>query len=298
MRILWCLLGLLLAGESAHAAKVQVFSCEPEWAALARQVGGERVEVYSATTAQQDVHYIQARPSLISRLRKAQLLVCTGAGLESAWLPVLQRRANNPAILDQERGYLEMADHMELRERPVSIDRSQGDVHPEGNPHFHLDPRNLLIAARVLSQRLTRLDPAGAEAYQQAYMDFSTEWQQALDRWHEQAATLRGMKVVAHHLDWNYLMDWLGMDVLATLEPKPGLAPSSQYLSELVNTLQQSPPACILRTVYQSHRPAQWLAARVHNPVVELPHTVTEDEVPELSALFDEILQRLQEQCR
>ena len=135
------LLCLLLLSRLA-AAQVNVFACEPEWAALAQEIGGKYVSANSATTALQDVHQIQARPSLIAKLRKADLLVCTGAGLESGWLPVLQRRANNPAVQKGAVGYLEATQYVKLLDRPARIDRAAGDVHAQGNPHIQLDPRN------------------------------------------------------------------------------------------------------------------------------------------------------------
>ena len=147
-------------------AALKIFACEPEWAALAQELGGEHVDVTSATQAMQDPHYIQARPSLIARVRKADLLICTGAGLEAGWLPVLLRKGNNPRILDGQAGYLMATEHVMMKEIPVSVDRSMGDVHAEGNPHIQTDPRNIARVAGVLADRLKVLDSANREVYQ------------------------------------------------------------------------------------------------------------------------------------
>ena len=139
-------IALALTASFAHAT-LKVFACEPEWDALARELGGDQVEVYAATTAQQDPHRVQARPSLIAQLRQADLLVCTGADLEAGWLPVLLRQARNPAVQPGQPGHFLAADQVTLLEVPTSIDRAEGDVHPQGNPHIQIDPRRSAAAS-------------------------------------------------------------------------------------------------------------------------------------------------------
>ena len=153
-------------------ATLKVFTCEPEWASLAEELGGDLVDVTSATQAMQDPHYIQARPSLIARVRKADLLVCTGAGLEAGWLPVLLRKGNNPRILAGKPGHLMATDHVPMKEIPTVVDRSMGDIHASGNPHIQTDPHNIARVAEVLEQRLVQLDSANREEYQGRYADY------------------------------------------------------------------------------------------------------------------------------
>ncbi len=279
--------------SGAMAAELRVFACEPEWAALAEELGGDRVEAVSATHAAQDVHYIQARPSLISQLRRADLLVCTGAGLEVGWLPVLQRRANNPAVQPGAPGHLLAADVVPMLGVPADVDRSLGHVHPEGNPHLQLDPHNILRVAEALAARLAAVDPAGAEVYRAGYAAFATRWQAAMADWERRAAALEGLRVVAHHEDWRYLAAWLGLEIVGKLEPLPGVPPTSAHLATLLDTVEARPVAAILRTVYQDGRAGEWLAERSGAPVLVLPHTVSE-EVPDLKALFDTLVTRLE----
>src|SRR5262245_15948011 len=159
----------------AHAA-VAVLTCEPEWTALAKEIGGTLVSAESATTPEQDPHYIQARPSLIAKVRKAALVVCTGADLEVGWLPLLLRQAGNAAVQPGQPGYLNAADFVELLEKPSSVDRSLGDVHPYGNPHLQMDPRNIAKVGAALADRLAMIDSANASTYQQRYKDFAARW--------------------------------------------------------------------------------------------------------------------------
>jgi zinc/manganese transport system substrate-binding protein len=288
-----CLLGF--PSMPAQAA-LQVFACEPEWAALADEIGGGYVETTSATTGLQDVHHIEARPSLIARLRRADLLVCTGAGLEAGWLPLLQRRANNPRVQAGQPGFLELAGHVNLLGRPARLDRAAGDVHPEGNPHIQLDPRNIQRAGEVLTERLVAIDPAHAEDYRRGLAEFSRRWQAAIHHWEEQAAELAGVPVVVHHDSWVYLESWLGFSVVGTLEPKPGVPPSSAHLGKLLAALEQQPARLVIRSSYQDPRAADWLAGRADIPAVMLPATVGgSDQAGDLFGLFDDIIRRLLE---
>jgi len=291
--LLVCLAAWLPAGANAN---LEVFACEPEWAALVEELGAQRVEVFSATTAQQDVHHIQARPGLIARVRRADLVVCTGAELEAGWLPVLLRRAGNPAVQPGTSGYFEAADHVSMLEKPASLDRAQGDVHARGNPHLHLDPRNIERVASALGARLAALDPAHATSYRAALADFERRWQAARARWEQQAQPLRGMPVVVHHPSWVYLNQWLGLRQIASLEPKPGVAPTARQLAEILDLLQATPARVVIRTPYQDPRPSAWLHERAGLAVLELPFTVGgNQQASDLFGLFDSTLALLLE---
>lgn len=292
IRILTISLTLLLP-VSVQAA-FTIFSCEPEWAALATEIGQSHVKVITATTAQQDPHAIQARPSLIAALRKAELLICTGAGLEAGWLPMLQRRANNPAVLSGKPGYIEVAGYVQMLDRPASLDRVHGDVHAQGNPHIQTDPRNYIPAARVLSERLQQLDPENAQAYRNNHAVFIERWRTAIASWQQRALPLQGMPVVVQHSNWVYLNHWLGLERIAALEKKPGVPPSSADLSALLAQLQLQPARAILRAAYQNERAAQWLSAKTDIPIVALPYTVGGNaESGNLFDLFDDTISRL-----
>jgi zinc/manganese transport system substrate-binding protein len=286
--LLSVLLGLILLPLDAVAA-LQVFSCEPEWGALVTELAGDHAEVFTATTAQQDPHHIQARPSLIARMRRADLVVCTGAELEIGWLPVLMARGGNPRIKPGTDGYFEAANFVLMLEVPQRLDRAEGDVHPKGNPHIQLDPRNIARIAPALSDRLARLDPANAGDYRKRLEDFSQRWQSALQRWDTEAASLRGMPIVVHHKSWAYLNQWLGLQEIGTLEPKPGVPPSSSHLAELLETLKVTPAKAVIRAPYQDPRASEWLSKQVPGlTMIEMPFTVGGNaQATDLFGLFD-----------
>lgn len=290
-RLLLVLFLCLPAG--AHAA-LNVFACEPEWAALASEIGGDAVRVYSATTARQDPHRIEARPSLIAQMRRADLVVCSGAGLEDGWLPVLLREAGNAGVQRGRPGHFEAARYVALLEKPAALDRAQGDVHADGNPHLHTDPRNIARVGAALTARMGELDPAAATGYQSRWQDFSARWNAAITRWTQRAAPLKDMPVAVQHKSFSYLIAWLGLREVATLEPKPGVEPSLTHLARVAAQLQATPARAVLRATYQSPRPADWLAARAGIPALALPYTVGGSaRAADLFGLFDETLDLL-----
>lgn len=292
--LLRAITGLAGAAFAAPALALNVFACEPEWAALARELGGGDVEVYAATTALQDVHRIQARPSLIAKYRQADLLVCTGAELEAGWLPALAEKGNNPRVLPGTPGYFEASRHVDMREVPASVDRSLGDVHPDGNPHIQTGPQNIPRVAAALSARLVELDPARAAAYRARAAAFDAKWREAMRRWDARRGPLQGVAVVSAHKGWVYLYEWLGLREVATLEPKPGIPPSAGHLEKVLAELRARPARMVVRAAYQDARAAQWLAERAGIPAVELPFTVGGAEgTDDLVALFDLTLDRL-----
>jgi zinc/manganese transport system substrate-binding protein len=292
-RLAGSLLLALVLGSTAHAA-VRVLATTPEWGALTAELGGDKVSVYTATTAFQDVHRVEAKPSLVARARNADLVVAAGAELEVGWLPVLLQESGNSRIQPGSLGYFEADKQLRLLEVPTAVDRSMGDVHPLGNPHAHLDARNIGIVAQALTARLAAVDAGNAAYYTARGADFQTRWQAAVKRWETLAAPLKGVPVVVIHRDQVYLMHWLGLREVAAIEPKPGVPPSSGYLAELVTKLTADPPKMILRNAYNDGRAADWLASRIHAPVVVLPYSVGgSDAAKDLFTLFDDTIQHL-----
>lgn len=293
----WALAGAAAAGlcivTPSHAA-VEVFACEPEWAALVSELAGDQAKVYRATHALQDPHRIEARPSLIAAARRADLLVCTGAELEAGWLPILLQQAGNPRIQPGRPGHFMAADHVAMLDVPQELDRAHGDVHAAGNPHIQTDPRNIERVAKALIRQLAAVDPPQAAHYQRRGADFLQRWGQATTRWTQQAAPLKGTPVVVQHKGFPYLEAWLGLNQVAALEPKPGVEPSSAHLSAVVKQLQARPARMLIRAAYNDGRSAQWLAQRTQLPVVVLPYTVGGNEqAGDLFALFDDTIARL-----
>ena len=275
-------------------AALNVFACEPEWAALVQELGGDKASVYTATTALQDPHRIEARPSLIARARGADLVVCTGAELEIGWLPLVQSQSGNSKIQTGQPGYFEAASHVALLEKPARVDRSMGDVHPGGNPHIHLDPRNIGKIATALSARMAKLDPAEAATYGARTKSFLDRWDAAVARWEKTAAPLKGVPLVVYHKNLTYLIHWLGMREAGNLEPKPGLPPTTAHLSELLAALKQNPAKAVVRTAYNDPRAAEWLAERAGIPSVLVPFTVGGTEgAKDLFGLYEDTVARL-----
>jgi zinc/manganese transport system substrate-binding protein len=277
----------------AHAA-VKVLATTADWASLTTELGGDKVDVYRATSAMQDVHTVEAKPSLVARARTADLLVANGAELELGWLPVLLQESSNRRIQPGAPGYFEAASAVKLVDVPAKVDRSMGDIHALGNPHLQLDPRNVAAVAKALTARLASLDAANAAYYQSRGDEFQRRWAAAMSKWNAQAAAVKGTAVVVIHRDQRYLALWLGLDELAAIEPKPGVPPSAGYLAGLVTRLGTNPPRLILRNAYNDPKAAEWLSSRIKAPVVTLPFSVGgTPEAKDLFGLFDDTLARL-----
>jgi zinc/manganese transport system substrate-binding protein len=284
---------LILSPFSLHA-DLNIFACEPEWAALATELGGDKVDVSSATNALQDPHYIQARPSLISKVRRADLIVCSGAQLEIGWLPMLLRKGNNPNVIPGTPGFLEASQYVKRLDVTLENDRSQGDVHPQGNPHIQTNPHNILLVAVVMAERMVQLDPGNADVYQQKLSDFRQRWSAAITKWEQRAAVLRGKRVIAHHKSWVYLETWLGLIEVATLEAVSGIPPTASHLGSLLERFGDKGADFIIRAPFQNEKASDWLSERTGIPAVLLPLTVGgTDQASDLFKWFDDIINRL-----
>ncbi len=292
---LFVLLALLSGFAAAPAsAALRVLACEPEWGALARELGGELLDVSVATTAQQDPHRIEARPGLIARARNAGLVVCTGAELEIGWLPILLERSGNARIQPGRPGHFMAAEQVRLLDVGRSADRAHGDVHAAGDPHIQLDPRNIALVADALGARLASVDPANADAYAKRLADFRERWRVATARWHEQVAPLADVPIVSQHRAFTYLIRWLGLVEVAVLEPKPGVEPTAAHLQQVITSLKARPARMVLFAAYQDPRPSEWLAANAGVAAVKLAFTVGgNDAAKDLFGLFDDTVARL-----
>jgi zinc/manganese transport system substrate-binding protein len=286
---------LLVLTAPCAAQALNVFACEPEWGSLARELMGDSADITVATTAFQDPHSLQARPSLIAAVRRADIVICTGADLELGWLPLLLRRAANPAIQPGNPGHFLAADFVRRIEIPKSLDRAQGDVHPQGNPHIHLNPRNIKRVADALAARLSSIDPSASARYNSALEDFQRRWSEATEQWEVRALALNGLRLASHHRSFSYLAAWLELDIAATLEPKPGIPPSGAQLAALLDQLTPMPPAAVIRTPYENEKPSLWLSKRLDIPEITLPFTVGgAPAASDLFGLYDETLSMLE----
>lgn len=286
-------LGLALLALPLRA-ELSVFATVPEWGALVKEIGGDKVKLYTATTALQDPHRIEAKPSLLAQARRAQLVVAVGAELEAAWLPLVLRDSGNAGIQSGRPGYFEAASFVTRLDIPVVLDRAHGDVHAGGNPHIHLDPRNVLKVGQALATRMAELDVSNATAYQSGYKAFAEKWQVAMLRWEKEGAALKSVPVLVHHSSFSYLAQWLGLKVVGSLEPKPGIEPTSGHLTALLNQQQAGPARMVLRAAYNQDTPSHWISGKAGIPAVLLPYTVGgTPEATDLFSLFDDTLNRL-----
>ena len=285
---------ILLSLPLVSMANMRIFACEPAWVSLAQEIGGDHVKANSATTAFVDPHYIQARPSLIAKVRRADLIVCSGAQLEIGWLPVLLRKANNRKVMPGSDGYFEASGFVTRLEVPASVDRGQGDVHPQGNPHIQTNPHNIALVAVALTERMAKLDPANAAIYQAGLANFSNKWAGAIAAWEQKALPLRGKRAITHHKSWVYLEHWLGIEEVANLEPVPGIPPTVSHLSQLVSQFGDGGADFIIRAPYQDPKPSEWLSERIGSPAIMLPLTVGgSDQATDLFTLYDDLINRL-----
>ncbi|NCF14456.1 MAG: zinc ABC transporter solute-binding protein [Gammaproteobacteria bacterium] len=288
------LIALLAALPATANAELNVFACEPEWAALAGELGGGLVEAYSATTALQDPHYIQARPSLIAKVRQADLVICSGAQLEIGWLPALLQKANNRNVMPGTPGYMEASSYVLRLNATTDLDRAKGDIHPQGNPHIQTNPHNIAVVARILSDRLQELDQVNSRYYDDYFEKFITAWNEAIIEWEERAVDLVGRRAIAHHRSWVYLFDWLGIEEVANLEAIPGLPPTAAHLGKLTSEFSAGGADVIVRAPYQHAKPSEWLSERTGITAIVLPLTVGgTEEATDLYSLFDDIVARL-----
>ena len=221
------------------------------------------------------------------------LLVCSGAELDVVLLPLLLRKAGYARIASEE-GQFFAADYVDKLEIPKELDRRHGDVHATGNPHIHTSPLNILIIAEQLSERLATIDSENAAHYRSAFSSFDATWSEAMKRWQARLSALNGARVVTHHRYWSYLNEWLGIELVATLEPVPGGSPSSSDLAGLIKTVEREEPAFIMYVDYVSDRPAEWLSERTGLQAIPLPASVDFQAGETLIQWFDALADRLE----
>ncbi|MFL1485855.1 metal ABC transporter substrate-binding protein [Marinobacter sp. LN3S78] len=289
------LAGLVLALVAPAAqASLNVFACEPEWGDLARSLMPD-ADITVATTAWQDPHYVEARPSLIAAVHRADLVVCTGASLEVGWLPTLLQKSANRQVQEGGPGLFYAAEQVPLHQPHDHVDRSMGDVHPEGDPHVHLNPDAVPVIAEALANHMGQLAPDSTSDIQRRYLSWRVDWNLHRDQWRQAAQRLEGFELVVQHTSFNYLLRWLGVKPVVDLEPKPGLPPSASHLSRVLGHDRLEQADGILVATYQDDRPARWLSEQTGLPVLVLPATVTDGAPTKtLPDLIDHLIRQLE----
>lgn len=258
----------LLAAAPARA-DLNVVTTVPDLAALTRAVGGEHVQVQSLALASQDPHFVDAKPNLALALNRADLLIAVGLDLEIGWLPTLQQGARNPKILVNNPGFLNASQFARVLEIPQGkVDRSLGDVHPGGNPHYLYDPRQGLLVARGIADRLAQLDPKNAAAYKANLAKFTDELEKARAGWEQRLTGMKGAPVIAYHRTTAYLADWLGFNPIAFLEPKPGIPPNPSHVASVLAQARQQKARMVLIESYYPDTTAKLVASKIPAPLV------------------------------
>ena len=290
------ILFIFLTFTALVSAKVNVITTYPYLAETVKAVGGNLVRVKALASARMDPHFIVPKPSLIPQLSRADMLVINGAGLEIGWLPPLLKRAHNPKIRPGNIGFVDASQVIDLLDKPTAVSRAYGDVHPEGNPHYALDPHNIVRIAKLVAYKLETIDPANRSTYEANLEKFLERWNAFLKTFDEKMCRCKGMKVVQYHELYNYLLKRYGIVSVGTIEPLPGIAPSSKHTIELIQRIGKEGIGMILQDLYHEKRTARFIAAKTGAKVVVLPHDVGAVEGTEtLERLYETIAKRL---CR
>jgi zinc/manganese transport system substrate-binding protein len=286
------MLAILLLLFSFSFANLKVVATYPWIGELVKEVGKDRVSLYVIAKGTDDPHFVVPKPSHIAKMRDADLLIMQGASLEVGFLPPLLQQSNNPKIQPGRQGLLDLSEFVELIEKPANISRAMGDVHPEGNPHYQLDPHNIPILAEVIKDKLCQLDESNCAYYKGNLEDFLRRWDAKLKVWDEGFSKLRGVKVIEYHKLYDYLLSRYGMVLVGTLEPLPGIPPTAKHIESLISQAQGV--KFILQDVYHEKRTAEYVAKKLNARMVILPHDVgAVPEANDLFSLFDKILRRL-----
>jgi len=270
----WKLAALTLLAGWNHAPatkKLNVVATTPDLAAVAREIGGDAIDVAALAKPTEDAHFVDPKPSNLITLNRADVLIEGGAELELGWLPPLLDNARNAKIAAGARGRIVASTGIRLLEIPATFDRSKGDIHALGNPHFMIDPVNAKIVAGVIAEHLSQVDPADAAAFKANLARFNATIDQKLLEWQRQLAPFRGAKIVTYHKDFVYFASRFGLDIIGELEPKPGISPSPSHLAEIVTAMKANKVRVITVQPYQNRKTAETVARQTNATVLDMP---------------------------
>lgn len=280
-------------------AEVNVVTSVPDLAAITKEIGKDKVEVESLAKGYQDPHFVDAKPSYVLKLNRADLLIYNGLDLEIGWLPVLITGSRNSKITSPNAdGNLDASTLINnvLEVPEVPVDRSMGDVHPRGNPHYLLDPRNGISVAKGIAQRLGKIDPGNSSFYDTNYQQFKERMVSEIAAWEQELSGLEDAEIITYHKLWAYFNDWTGLREVNTVEPKPGIPPSPSHVAELIKNAKSRNISFVLAANYYPEKTAKEVAAKIGTPFVRVPAMVDgTEEVKTYSDLFDVIVKRIRE---
>ena len=290
--ILFTLL-LSLSLPSFSYGKIKVVVTYPYIGDLTQKIGGDKVEVFVLAKGTEDPHFIVPKPSFIAKLRGADLVIINGGGLEIGFIPILIQQANNPTI-QTTRGLLDLSQNLDLIEVPTAVSRAEGDIHPEGNPHFCLDPSRIPILARVIKDKLCSLDSQNCQVYEDKLSEFLKQWDEKTKEWDHRVSSLKGKRIIEYHKLFDYLIQAYGLSNVGTIEPKPGIPPTIGHTEELIEAAKSQKVEFIFQDVYHEKRTAQFIAEKTGAKYIVLPHDVSAvPEAKDIFSLFEEIVRRL-----
>ncbi|MCA1828231.1 MAG: metal ABC transporter substrate-binding protein [Myxococcales bacterium] len=279
----------------AILAALHVVSSIASLGSLAKEVGGDRVEVESLSKGYQDPHFVEPKPSLMLVLNRADLLLHVGLELEIGWLPPLVLGSRNPKIQTGELGNLDCSRAIPVLDIPTTkVDRSMGDIHPQGNPHYWLPPGNAKILAREIAQRLEQLDPAGRAEYEKNLANFNQRVAAKEKDWAPRLVKLKGAKIATFHKSWSYVSQWLGMEEIGYVEPKPGIPPDPQHLARLISVMKEDGAKALLMESFYNRGVATLVAEKAGAKLLILPTDVgAEPSIKDWFTLVDAVLKQL-----
>lgn len=281
---------LLLLVPLSLLAHLNIAVSYPYIGALTKTIGGDHIESIVLAKGNWDPHFIIPRPSLIAKVRSADAMIMNGGQLEIGWLPPLLNRAGNPKIDPSAKTFLNLSHHIDLINKPASVDRKNGDIHPDGNPHFHLSPQNILLLAAVIKDFLISIDKEHKEIYEKNYTQFSSTWREKMELWSKKMADKKGLKVIQFHDNLAYFNNSYSLVNIGTIEPLAGIPPSSKHTVDIIELIEKEHPCCILHDVYHPTKTAEFISQKTGIKIVLMPHDIEAlENINDLSALFDHL---------
>jgi zinc/manganese transport system substrate-binding protein len=282
MRLLLLLLPLGLF------AQLNIAVSYPYIGVLTKEIGGKNINTIVLAKGNWDPHFIVPRPSLISKVRNADGLIMNGAQLEIGWLPPLMKRASNPKIKMNSATFLNLSHHVALISKPKNFTREGGDIHPDGNPHFNLDPKNILILANVIKEYLSLIDSKNAKNYTNNYDKFRNVWEKKMLEWDLRMQSKKGTKIIQYHDVLGYFIKAYGLQSVGNIEPLPGIPPSSKHTFNLIELIKKEKVVYIVHDVYHSMKTAEYISSKTDIPIILMPHDVQSlNSIGNLVSLFD-----------
>ena len=294
MKNLLIVLTILSLTTLTFADELHVVTTYPYIANIVEQIGKEKVSVFALAKGEWDPHTIVPKPSFIGKLRKADLLIMNGAQLEIGWLPSLMHQANNPKIQVGTQGLLDLSKHVDLIDAQSSVSRAQGDIHPDGNPHFYLDFENVNKIAIVITHKLSEIDPENKSSYEKNNKFFLEKFDQKKKEWISKLGILKGTKIIEYHKLFDYLIRRIGLDLVGTIEPLPGISPTSRHIEELEKLIPSNNVKIIFQDVFHSDDASTLLSKKYNLKLKIVPHDLgAVKNTDDIITFFDEIVRRL-----